>query len=810
MRLLGRMLSILLLLTALTWLMMPLKDWAESVWFSDQKPLENLPEEARSATVFWLKDDEWTRFSVSSGSNLVRLLAHVQLPQGEYEDNYAPPFAIRYQLVGNGNEILRDTVYHFETALPGLSQLADGRLFARRFYADPAFQATFDQYLFFRTDSIGDVREIRLKPAELPQADSRIGVRMAKLETLNPDRAARIWQRMNEAQKAERLDGLIFPHYLASGAEILNRMSERWVPMGPAGIEGETFETSFLYLLETTPDRPPAPETQRPPGLYADANHAITIPLSGPAAALYRLVLLPLDLSEEMPLVRANLTYQDDETLKQRSYGFEPEDIPAVWQQELLPGLLRIEPNQPVIARLFRVGSNTELTPERMLLPAFHAQSGDTLSYRLNPETPQTQPVRLDVRPYSVDSARPVKRITAKFLDAKGKTLEHRDLEISNSPSSLQRLAADPSLQGLSEPQRIYLSAPASSGQLILEPDGAALISVYTRPLNKVITRVLPDQLRPWQENDQRAPNWYLAKPEKAEQLIRQKRRHLIEWFYELIELDAEVAGGNYEWEALKTRDPRPQRQLLYPIDEDAPLRDEARSSTFAMLPRSGIKLTMDSSISGVAFNPQVIYSRESGTPTRVTFTRDGESWYERGIAGTSGQFSLPTLSKGDYRISTQADGRWFINYNQSRGTYRRRLAYDLPASGLRFDVMKSATEEVVTLQFFAHPSLKEAVVNVRILGSDRRSDSTEDYTFFNREYTIRPSGDGTLNIGSRQANWSEPLRVGIPLGADLAPGRYQIAVDGTQGLPLMVSAYRILEGEKAPYRFFVESQHEE
>jgi len=810
MRLLGRLLLILLLLLGMAWLLAPVKDWVESVWFSEPRATGDLPEATRSATVFWLQNGEWTRFNLPTGTRMVRLLAHVQLPQAEYEETYSPPFAIRYQLIGEQNKILEDHVYHFETALPGFSTLSDGGTFARRFYADTTRQATLDQYLFLNIANISGVKAIRMTPTELPATDSRIGVRMAKLETINPERAAHIWQRMNEAQKADRFKGLIYPHYLASGAEILNRTSERWDPLGPAGIEGETFETDLLYLLDAPPDKPDAPESQRPPGLYADANHAITLPLPEPSAALYRLELLPLNLSDDSPAVRATLTYQDNDTLGQRTISFDQEDIPAVWQQELQPGLLKIQPNQPVVARLFRVGADIELTPDRMLIPTFQATSFTTLEYRLNPASAQAQPLRLDVRSFDVTTDSRVSSLTATFQNQSGEILERKSMDVMHTPASLQRLAADPTLPALSEPQRIYLSGPASASRLIVETDGSALITLYARPQDKPISRVLPDQLRPWQNSDERVPNWYLAKPEGVDQLIRQKRRYLVEWFYDLIELDEEVAAGNFEWEALKTRQPRPQRQLLYAIDENAPLREEARSSTFGLLPRSGMKIALDSTISGVAFSPDVIYARPNGTPTRVAFSKDGQPWYERGIAGTTGQFSLPTLSKGEYRISTAAEGRWYINFNEKRGTHRRRLAYDLPVGGLRFEVEKSTAEEVVTLQFFAHPSLADTRVKVRILGPVDRSRSTEEYTFLNREYTLKPQENDTLAIGTRQTRWSQPLRVGVPLGADLPPGRYTISVEREQGPPLMVSAYRILEGEKAPYRFFVESQHEE
>lgn len=207
MRLLGRLLALLLLLVSMAWVLMPVIEWVESTWFSDSRGLEDLPEEARPATVFWLQDAEWTRFNLSKGANMIRLLAHVQLPQGQYEETYSPPFAIRFQLLGEQDEVLRDRVYHFETALPSLATLADGRTFPRRFYADSARQATLDQYLFMDVASVGNVEAIRVTPTELPTPDSRIGIRMAKLEMLTPERAARAWQRMNEVQKADRVDG---------------------------------------------------------------------------------------------------------------------------------------------------------------------------------------------------------------------------------------------------------------------------------------------------------------------------------------------------------------------------------------------------------------------------------------------------------------------------------------------------------------------------------------------------------------------------------------------------------------------------
>ncbi|WP_166263608.1 hypothetical protein [Marinobacter caseinilyticus] len=812
MRVIGRIILLCVFLSGLVWLLMPVKDWVETVWFSDEQSVDNLPEQVRPAKVFWLRESQWTSFSVNASQTPIRVLAHVQLPSGEYPVDYAPPFSLRYQLMDEEGNTLGERTYHYKTALPGTSTLADGRTFQRRFYADFSHQATLDQTLFIDLSKLTKVNSIRFQPVDTPTDDSRIGIRLATLETLNPPRAARAWQRLSDSQKAEMLDGLIFPHYLATNAEILNRTSDRWNPLGPVGIDGETFETDFLYLLDAPPEPPEPPATFRPPGLYADANHWITMPVVNAGASLYRLEIMPLDLAEETGPVVAELLYQANDTLEQRTMKFTAEDVPAIWQKELLPGLLQIRPNQPVVARLFKVGSNREITPDRMLLPTYQASPFNSLDYHLNDKTGQLQPVRIDVRRFTGQGGQPASRLFIRFLNANEEVLSQSSLSLSDTTTGFQRLAAAPALSVLSEPSGIYFAAPAAARKMVLEADGAALVAVYHRPLNQAITRKLPEQLRPWQDTDARVPNWYLAQPVNADQLMRSKRRHLVEWFHQPIDLNTEVAEGHFEWEPLSTVAPMPQRQVLYPIGYGTPLRDRASSSVFSLLPKSGgLTLTLDSSIQGVSFSPELIFHRQNGAPTRVQFFKNGQAWYERGIAGKQGHFSLPVLTAGNHKITTKAEGTWYINHNLARGSYRRRLAYEIPGNGIRFNVNKTTGEEVVTLQFFAPPALEKANVRVRISGLSRQSSSMmSDYTFLNREYTLAPSGDQTLSLGTRQSLWSEPVRVAVPLGKDLPPGRYQITIDGDQAEPLLVSAYQILEGERAPYRFFMETQSEE
>ena len=85
-----------------------------------------------------------------------------------------------------------------------------------------------------------------------------------------------------------------------------------------------------------------------------------------------------------------------------------------------------------------------------------------------------------------------------------------------------------------------------------------------------------------------------------------------------------------------------------------------------------------------------------------------------------------------------------------------------------------------------------------------------EDYTVRQREYTLSGQPTATMGIQGDGKNWSEPYRFSVPLGNDLPAGNYQIRLQPISSGPALATAFRILEGEDAPYRFFREVQSDE
>lgn len=806
MRWLGRGLLIIILLGILVSLYpkIPTSLWSP---FSSDAENRELPEETRATTVYWLSQQDWLRYSIQGRSDLFRILSHAQLEAKQYKPEDEVQFGVRYRILDAEERILKEKNYFFRTKVLSPRELPDGRTFPARFYAESDYTASAGQVLFIDLRAHPAAAMIELKAIELPPGGRRIGVRAAQRQTIEDKTAALKWQRLKEETRAEMVDAHVYPHHLVTRFEILNLMSRDWMPLGPAGIEGESFLSDNLYLLDAEPS--PAPESAiTPSGLQASPSSWVTLPIAGTEKQSYRLEFTPL--ADNAAPVTIGLNHQANTDLEVNHYtARNSQGGVFTWSAELTPGLLQIIPDQPVSIRLLDPQTGDDITPPKRYLSGFKTGPGQPVSYRLNPGTGSTQPLRLDFRAMDhPDLGRTVlpSRVTIQFRDEQERLLEELESSVSPPFGPYQRFASE--LENpLSESQSLYVRAPEAAASVKIASASPILTTLYSRVADMPLQRVLPAQKRPWEDFDNRLSSWFINQPINASELVRQKRKASIVWFFQPIELDPALEQGIYEWETLETQSPRPQRRVLFPHEMSSPIRESALPSLYRRIGKTPAKISLQASVPGTVLQPQLMFSRNTSSPTTVRVFRDGELWLERGIAGKRGRFALPPVEAGRYQIRVESDGDWFVNHSPSGQPYLQRLAYKLDGNGLTFTVDKRTPKEVVSVQLFSPPQKESYNVQVTVSGPQRKQGLQSDYTLQQREYTLTGHPDTTLDISSDGRNWSEPYRLVVPLGEDMPNGTYKITLKPASSSTALATAFRLLEGQNAPYRFFREVQ---
>lgn len=809
MRWLGRGLILIILLGIIVGLYPRIPSDLWSIFSSDSAD-RKLPEEIRTTTVYWLSQQDWVRYSIQGRPDLFRILSHAQLQSEQYKPDDEVRFGIRYRILDAEEKVLKDKNYFFRTQVLSPRELPDGRTFPARFYAEPEYTASADQALFIDLRAQPAAAMIEIKTIELPPGGKRIGIRASQRQAIDDEAAALKWQRLREKSRAELVEAHVYPHHLVTRFEILNLLSRSWLPLGPTGIEGDSFLSDNLYLLDA--EAPLAPDINiTPSGLQASPENWVTLPIPGSEKQAYQLELTPL--TDNAVPVTIGLSHQANTDLAvTHDTARSSQGGGVTWSAELAPGLLQIIPDQPVSVRLLDPKTGDDITPPRRYLSAFKATPEQPVSYRLNPDTGSPQPLRLDFRAMDhPDLGRTdlPGSVVIQFHDTQERLLEEFQSSVSPPFGPYQRFASEfESL--LSESQSLYVQAPETAGSVTIKSASPILTTLYSRVANLPLQRVLPDQRRPWEDYENRLSSWFINQPINAGDLVRQKRRASIVWFFQPIELDPSLEQGTYEWETLEVQSPSPQRRVLFPHQMSSPVRETALPGLYQLIGKMPAKISLQASVPGTSLRPHLVFSRSVSSPATVRVFRDGKLWLERGIAGKRGRFALPPVKAGQYRIRVESDGDWFISHSPSGQNYLQRLAYRLDEKGLSFDVNKQTLTEVVSVQLFAQPQKESYVVQVAVSGPQRKQGLQNDYTLNQREYILTGHPGTTLDITGDGRNWSEPYDLVVPLGEDMPNGTYTITLRPASPSSALATAFRILEGQNAPYRFFREIQSDQ
>jgi hypothetical protein len=568
------------------------------------------------------------------------------------------------------------------------------------------------------------------------------------------------------------------------------------------------YQIKTLYQRE--PARPAlAPETPAAGGLFASADHRVTLTLQE-AAARYRIEWQPLSRLDAPPQLQ--LQWQGDDLRKQLQWQVAPHQ--NFWEGSVDAGLLQVASDQPVILKFFmwQAGEWQDIEPEKLYSRAFNCSADAALSYALAPGT-SPQSLRIDARSYSrQDQPSTVtrSRVQLQVRDLTGAPSYSRMLELPTQNNPYQQFYDAASVPGrVFERVTSYLDAESSAQTLIITCQGKSLINVYSRPWRHRVQRNLPADENRLQAYQQREPAWFLLQPENLNALIRQKRVSTLVWYFKPLGIDSLVADGYYNRQALVAENPyASQWQVFSSHESDSHSRMEARASAFQPLENAATLLFAGHS-NETHVRPSAVYLRETADPQPVQFWIDHALVLETTIVGNSGRVRLPFLDAGRHHIEIRSRAtRWYINNTAETGqTHLLRNAYSMAPDGsgssLTFSVDTSGSPQ--QLGFWLYAPGEAEVLNCQLLLQAQRYDTLQhSHTLLDYNYQLNSSEyEKSFVLQRKEGLFRGPIRLVMGLDSDLPAQTATVRLDCDQ--PGVLTSAGMISRGLSVYRVFEE-----
>ncbi|MDH3600029.1 MAG: hypothetical protein OEU26_10375, partial [Candidatus Tectomicrobia bacterium] len=690
MRLIGRGLLLLIILSLGFWQGKATWNYAASLWATSSTPHRDIIQSARLRTAYALQDQDWTMFAIPASATTLKAITNAHLPTAspllpEQEWRYS----VQYQLLDDAGQILQEHTYHHRTRLTR--------------YIDPITLDVVTTSLYLQ-DNIrpADSRTMRIHLAQTPTA-SHLRFRLSTVEppvqgvalrVFAPDNVPEhkldyVWRRLNQDGKRALAQGLVYPVELLRHDERRLLLKNRWLILGPQGVKGRDYQSLNLYVMADMEGEPITPPTP-PAGRLLDATHRVVIPIP-PGGQHLRLEFAPLPPPTVAPRQDGIQLVWYGEKLGARSTSVVPWQGPGTHiEQFFSPGLLElITPTGAVIVRTFQLDgeSSADITPELTYLRTYVVQPDADVEFDVVHLEAWPTPFRINARylTTAADSAESSEHVlNYQLLNTDGDTVKTGQLTFSASLSLYDQVADRNTGFRVSDPVSFYFSLPAVIKRIrLMRPgtgqDGAVVIAAYNRPPDLVRETRVPEDYTNAGLDDDRQRAWFPVHPTDADHLIDAGQFSLLTVQPRPPETNPDLLAGQYQWQAYRPQGAWKARHLLMPHDPAQPLRDEAVAVTYRTIPLGrDVPLRFRNPYGLQAVQPQLVFLRQRREPLSFQVVVDGRLHYQGAVAGRRGEVTLPDIPAGLHQVRLHApkDGTWLINdVDPGPRPYIKRLA---------------------------------------------------------------------------------------------------------------------------------------
>ncbi|KTD21685.1 hypothetical protein [Legionella londiniensis] len=785
-------------------------------------PLDKRASEAKTSIVYELEKEKWTVFNLPPNTPGLKIVTHANLPVHlQLIPDERLKYALEYQLLDKNNRVLQTRDYHFTATV--------------KFYKDPRFKKPITASFYYDPNIIpSDGKVLKLNLEGMP-AVARFRVRVKSKDPVLQGILIRVyaanisplpnyplqWRRLNQAQQERLARGNIYPSYLLTEEEIANLLKDQYLPVGPAGIEGEDYKSYKLYIANQQ-HMEPVPSDILPVGLLVDDVLRGVIPLPK-GENMIRLQFSSAKQGNDPPKGSTIIIRWRGRTLfESRQFKVEWSGNKVEWQHRLPLGELEIiAPGQLIVRAWVVNGKPVEITPEPLYLRTYTAFRNNPVQYSINHPNNQPALFRVDFRlliPFNI-SKLTLPKVQYALLDQNKKTIARGLLSINPGEfgellSHYERLDDQPFSSRVSSTVSYYFVLQPEIKFIKFLANEPVLLRAYNRPYNMVRKIKVPEAYYYHLQPELRQPAWFFLKPDNEDDLLLNKRSILLVTQKEPEELNPEALAGNYRWEDFHPQGTSLGKLILTPITYFRALRKEALSQVYQKIPVNhtvGIELNGEAGERNI--NPYLAYIRNDSTPAVVKLLIDGCMHYQGLIPGASGEILLPAINTGKHQIHIQSDKGtvFYLNHTSTtKGDYLKRLVNYLDKDGLTFNYEKiSRDEETLSFRFYVpYEAVGRNKISIEIQAVRSLKNPLRYWSLLNREFDIEPNKASKIPVFFMpQQNLDKGQLLTVPVGEDVEPGTYTVNVKLLKGTPGYLIFSRLIPGEYSLDKIFMEKE---
>ncbi len=819
MRRLGHALRLLMFTGATLWMAQWTWQWLTTE-FSELK-VDRRAEDAESTVTYVLAEDRWTEFAVTGQGDAIRVFSTANVPAGaRSEDNPPLTYALQYQLLSRGGEVLEDRVYHQRTRLANFVG-AQGDVFSPYFYQGIDVIPGRSQRLMIDLGGLRRPAVLRLRLAEYAAPITDVTVRVYERAGASLGTTPRHFDRLTLRQQYILGNASIYGAELLRDEEKLRLMRTSWEPTGPTGVGGVDYVERRLYVQREHDGTPP-PEEVVPIGLYVDEYRRVRIPLRQSPERL-RLRFQAINGATASPVQdRVSLHHESTDGAASRSFSVPVQSGEIVWERVLGGGWLEASATFAAAIKMYRVtGDGVEdVTPDQRYQRMYVVQPGLPITFPVDHYRAQATPFRVDVRLEDPMSA-PIGRTRYQLLDGEDRILSEGELSVDPTPSAYDRGTGRYPYVAVSDAARGFFRLRPEVQKVRIRAEHPILINAYSRPPNTRYAIRIPDAYDPYRRyHDPTAapPAWFSVRPVGVDKLTRENRVRIIAVQPKPQEDNALIADGDFDWIDYLPDGEWLARHVLNPREPDRPLRSEAAGAVFNAVPVGvpvPVHVIAETHREFVA--PTLIFLRDTTVtaPFILKADLDGRPILNVPLSGMRGELRLPAISTGRHtlKLASTAEARWFINHTTlNRDPVTRRLVYRLDRNGLQFDFHKETVGEETLSARVQMP--RDAVYPARIrlrvddaLAQGAGSQPLPNLTLTDRVFEITaPAGPESVPILGSTGFADLGHTLFVPFGAELPPGRYRVSVSLSSPGEGYLSVYRLRAGRRPEHRVFLDT----
>lgn len=760
-----------------------------------------------------LSEDEWVRFPLPNAAGIRVLNTPLIRAEIDATSDLKWNYALEYQLLGRGDKVLRQWVYHYRTGITRYVQPATQNYRQHAFVEDLAAIPADSRELEIKAEDLQESKDLRVRIHHQNSDFLSIAVRVYTLEKQSKHKLGYLWSRLNDEAKEQISEVSVHGEEYLRESEKANLLLWRWRPIGPAGVHDIDFKQRVLYYMKEELAKA-LDESVLPEGIYTDPQTRGVLPIP---EGVWELKLDVESVDEDKAVSEKGslqIHWRGRELGKSWKTEVAVDKKTTFDRAAVQEGVIEFTSSSAMVVRAYlsRNGESRKLQASEKRLRTYLCDSLTSVDFEIEHISGLSTPVRVDLRRLIDDtSVAASTEVQYQLLDAQDKLIENGVIALSAVASFYDRVVSNDKKQQISDPVRRYFRLQESIAKLrflSLEP---VSVAIYTRPadLPRVVRAPEEYQSNSWSPDQH--PAWFYLRAQDHEARIINRQVVSLKLQTRPQDQDADLAAGRYQLIDYEPQGEYFARQILVPRSSTQDVPERSRAAVFSPISANqNVSLNITSYSGRTLVSPTLIYVADTTVAEDVIIYVDGKNVSETRLFSSRAEIRLPAILTGRHtvKLKTRAPGQWWINYGgSSEDAQLIRRAWAITDEPIRFNYQKQTdNDETLTGTIYCKDAGRTQV-DVRVVEPVGINENISlNWTFLQRRYDLRIDADNSVPVFDKPDEWlNSGQRFFLPLGANLPVAKYQIQMRASNSNACYLTLNRLLPGQPAIRRFFRE-----